>query len=52
MVAGATATMLEAGLPPEGVIDLIPVKPLAALEPTVRQAYSDSLGGLYKKLKD
>jgi hypothetical protein len=30
-------------------MDLIPVKPLAGLEPTVRQAYSDSVGGLYEK---
>jgi pyrroline-5-carboxylate reductase len=52
MVDGATATMLKAGLPPEGVMDLIPVKPLAAIEPTVRQAYSDSLGSLYRKLRD
>lgn len=52
MVDGATATMLKAGLPPEGVMDLIPVKPLAASEPTVRQAYSDTLGSLYKKLRE
>lgn len=52
MVDGATATIVAAGLPPEDVMDLIPVKPLAAIEPTVRQAYSDTLGSLYKKLKD
>jgi pyrroline-5-carboxylate reductase len=52
MVDGATATMLKAGLPAEGVMDLIPVKPLAAIEPTVKQAYSDTLGGLHKKLKE
>jgi pyrroline-5-carboxylate reductase len=52
MADGATATMLQAGLPAEGVMDLIPVKPLVGLEPTVKQAYSDSLGGLYRKLKD
>ena len=52
MVDGATATMLKAGLPPEGVIDLIPVKPLAAIEPTVKQAYSDTLGSLHRKLRD
>ncbi len=52
MVDGATATMLRAGLPAEGVMDLIPVKPLAAIEPTVKQAYSDTLGGLHKKLTE
>ncbi len=52
MADGATATMLNSGLPPEGVMDLIPVKPLIGLEPSVRQAYSDSLGGLYRKLKE
>lgn len=52
MVNGATETMVKAGLPPEGVMDLIPVKPLAGLEATVKQAYSDSLGGLFKKLRD
>ncbi len=52
MLDGSTATMRNAGLPPEGVMDLIPVKPLAAIEPGVRQAYSDTLGSLYKKLRD
>jgi pyrroline-5-carboxylate reductase len=52
MVDGATETMVKAGLPPEGVMDLIPVKPLAAIEPMVKQAYADTLGGLYKKLRD
>jgi pyrroline-5-carboxylate reductase len=51
MVDGATATMLKAGLPPDAVMDLIPVKPLAASEPTVKQAYSETLGSLYEKLK-
>jgi pyrroline-5-carboxylate reductase len=51
MVEGAASTIVGAGLTPEGVMDLIPVKPLAAIEQTVKQAYLDALGGLYKKLK-
>lgn len=51
MMRGSTETMTGGGLTPEGVMDLIPVKPLAALEPMVRQAYLDTLGALHKKLK-
>ena len=51
MVHGASSTMTNAGLPPEGVMDLIPVKPLAALEPSVKEAYVNTLEALHKKLK-
>ena len=51
MLDGATSTMVGAGLAPEGVMDLIPVKPLAAMEPTVKDAYASTLGALHKKLK-
>jgi pyrroline-5-carboxylate reductase len=51
MLGGAALTMAEAGLAPEGVMDLIPVKPLAPIEPTVREAYVNTLGALHKKLK-
>ena len=51
MVGGATATMTSAGLTPDGVMDLIPVKPLAALEPSVKEAYVTTLAALHKKLK-
>jgi len=43
-------TMVGAGLTPDGVMDLIPVKPLAPIEPTVRQAYRDTLAALHQKL--
>ena len=43
--------MTTAGLPPEGVMDFIPVKPLAALEPSVKEAYANTLTALHKKLK-
>ena len=51
MVDGAADTVVRAGLTPEEVMDLIPVKPLAAIEPTVKQAYADTLRGLHEKLK-
>jgi pyrroline-5-carboxylate reductase len=51
MMDGAAGTMAAAGLAPEGVMDLIPVKPLAAMEPTVKEAYASTLGALHKKLR-
>jgi len=50
MVEGTATTMVRAGLTPDGVMDLIPVKPLAPIEPTVRQAYRDTLAALHQKL--
>lgn len=51
MVGGATLTLLESGLPPAEVMDLIPVKPLAAMEPQVTQTYRTCLPALYHKIK-
>ena len=51
MVDGTSATMAASGLTPDGVMDLIPVKPLAALEPSVKEAYVTTLAALHKKLK-
>jgi pyrroline-5-carboxylate reductase len=51
MMRGAVSTMTGSGMTPDGVMDLIPVKPLAAIEPTVRDAYVNTLGALHKKLK-
>lgn len=51
MVSGTSGTMAASGLTPEGVMDLIPVKPLAALEPSVKEAYVTTLAALHKKLK-
>jgi pyrroline-5-carboxylate reductase len=51
MLSGAASAMTSSGLTPDGVMDLIPVKPLAAIEPTVRDAYVNMLGALHKKLK-
>jgi pyrroline-5-carboxylate reductase len=51
MVAGAASTMAAPGMTPEAVMDLIPVKPLATLEPSVRDAYVTTLTALHSKLK-
>jgi len=51
MVNGAVDTMTAAGLKPDGVMDLIPVKPLASLEPSVKDAYGTLLAALHAKLK-
>ncbi len=51
MVCGAARTLLESGLPPAEVMDLIPVKPLAEMEPQVSEMYRTRLPGLYQKIK-
>jgi pyrroline-5-carboxylate reductase len=50
MASGAASTMTEAHLSPEAVTDLIPVKPLAPLETTVKDSYASILGALHAKL--
>jgi len=50
MTAGAVKTMQESGLSPAGVMDLVPVKPMAEHEETIRGMYAASLTGLYGKL--
>ena len=51
MVCGATRTLLESGLSPAEVMDLIPVKPLAEDEATIKQAYQTRLPALFAKIK-
>jgi pyrroline-5-carboxylate reductase len=51
MMDGAASTIAGSGLAAEGVMDLIPVKPLASMEPTVKAAYASTLSALHKKLK-
>ena len=51
MVCGGTRTLLESGLTPAEVIDLIPVKPLAEMEPQVIEFYRTRLPALYQKIK-
>jgi len=51
MVCGATRTLLESGLTPAEVMDLIPVKPLAEMEAQVTEMYQTRLSALYQKIK-
>ena len=49
-VCGATRTLLESGLPPAEVLDLIPVKPLAEMEAQVSELYRTRLPAIYQKI--
>jgi pyrroline-5-carboxylate reductase len=51
MVCGGTRTLLESGLTPAEVMDLIPVKPLAEMEPQVAEMYRTRLPALHQKIK-
>ena len=51
MLSGAVATMLESGLDAGAVEELIPVKPLAEVEPTILEAYRTKLKGIFEKIK-
>lgn len=50
-VCGATRTLLESGLTPAEVMDLIPVKPLAEMEAQVTEMYRTRLPAVYQKIK-
>jgi pyrroline-5-carboxylate reductase len=51
MVCGSARTLLESGLTPAEVMDLIPVKPLAEMEPQVVEMYRTRLPAIYQKIK-
>ena len=51
MVCGGTRTLLESGLTPAEVMDLIPMKPLAEMEAQVSELYRTRLPALYQKIK-
>lgn len=51
MIIGAVKTMVESGLPPEEVMDLVPVKPLGDKEQEIRNIYRTKLEGLFRNLK-
>jgi pyrroline-5-carboxylate reductase len=51
MVCGATQTLMESGLSPADVINLIPVKPWAAMEPQVTETFRTCLPAIYQKIK-
>lgn len=50
MADGAVSTLFDSGLAADDVMDLVPVKPLAAEEPVVLAAYRDRLIPLFQKL--
>jgi pyrroline-5-carboxylate reductase len=50
-VCGATRTLLESGLTPAEVMDLVPVKPLAEDEATIDQAYQTRLPALFARIR-
>lgn len=52
MAHGALQTMNGAGLAPDRVMNLVPVKPLGADEAAILAAYREKLPGLYAKLKN
>lgn len=51
MVCGAARTLLESGLTPAEVMELIPVKPLAEMETQVTELYRTRLPAIYQKIK-
>jgi len=51
MVCGAARTLLESGLTPGEVMDLIPVKPLADMEAQVTEMYRTRLPAVFQKIK-
>lgn len=51
MVCGAARTLVDSGLPPGEVMDLVPVKPLAEMEPQVLEFYRTRLPALFQKIK-
>ena len=51
MLSGTTETLFNSGLDYSKVIDLVPVKPMAEHENTIREYYKTCLNGLYQKIK-
>jgi len=51
MVAGTTETLFNSGLSYDKVVDLVPVKPMAEHENTVKDFYSSCLNGIFQKIK-
>lgn len=51
MLWGTTETLFNSGLDYVKVVDLVPVKPMAEHENTIRDYYKTRLNGLYQKIK-
>jgi pyrroline-5-carboxylate reductase len=51
MLLGTSETLFNSGLSYEKVVDLVPVKPMAEHENTVKEFYKTCLNGIYQKIK-
>jgi pyrroline-5-carboxylate reductase len=51
MLWGTTETLFNSGLSYDKVIDLVPVKPMAEHENTIKEYYKTCLNGIYQKIK-
>jgi pyrroline-5-carboxylate reductase len=51
MVSGAVNTLVDSGLAPADVMDLVPVKPLAEMEAQVPELYRTRLPAFFQKIK-
>ncbi|MFA6400360.1 MAG: NAD(P)-binding domain-containing protein [Salinivirgaceae bacterium] len=51
MLAGTTETLFHSGLSFNEVVDLVPVKPMAEVEETIKGYYDQYLTGVYNKIK-
>ncbi|MBP7372750.1 MAG: NAD(P)-binding domain-containing protein [Opitutaceae bacterium] len=51
IVCGASRTLVDSGLTPAEVMDLVPVKPLGEMEPQVLEFYRTRLPALFQKIK-
>ena len=51
MVCGAARTLVDSGLSPDEVMNLVPVKPLGEMEPQVLEFYRTRLPALFQKIK-
>jgi pyrroline-5-carboxylate reductase len=48
---GGTRTLLESGLTPAEVMDLLPIIPLVEMEAQVSEMYRTRLPAIYQKIK-
>jgi len=51
MLRGTAKTLFNSGLDYDKVVDLVPVKPMAEHENTIRDFYKTCLNGIYQKIK-
>ena len=51
MLRGTTETLFNSGLSYEKIVDLVPLKPMAEHESTIKEYYKSCLNTLYQKIK-